>query len=603
MNAQSRAMVKVVGWIGICMVIIVVFHLGGSFAHVVGQFSPLTGALIGGSLTVLSAVWPRGRREQSEPWIGMEQLSWLLVGLGILLWAMGEMCWRYFVAMGQSPFPSIADLGYSTFPLLAFAGLLLQPSPEVRSRRMVLLLDCLISMGSIFAIAWYLLLGSLSQAPGEASLAKFLGIYYPTADLALLSCVVFLLLRGQGGVYQARARRVSLLFVGLGLCCFVFSDFLFNVQNNAGTYVEATWIDLGWPLGLMLVGVAAHMRRFLPATALREKQHDEQQGTGLFLNPLSFVPYVLLGLLMLTLTVDVLLPGTEEAAIRPVLLFSTLGVIGLVVLRQILAIHDNGILAQQQAEALEDLALANRRVEMQAREIADHSAELERGIAHLKDVQATLANGNLHARANLTSGVLLPLAGSLNIMAERLMRLGEAHAYTRRLTRALNDLCLAFERSRTGTPLIVPESCNDLVEMQHLLTALRVKKSPESRPAVFPDGARSSIVAAAPSTVPTPPTMPMTPRAPMPSLTPAAELPRTLSQLHNKTPRAPMPSLTPAAAMSAPSTGPRPYRENSVHDFRESESSRPFPAASHRTSRSVPMQTEPLSDLSGVGHD
>lgn len=574
MNAQFRAVVKAVGWIGIGMIVIVVFHIGGNFAHVVGQFSPLTGALIGGSLTLLSAIWPRGRREKTEPWIGMEQLSWFLVGLGIIMWAMGEMCWRYYIAMGQSPFPSIADLGYSTFPLLAFVGLLLQPSPDVRSRRVVLLLDSLISMGSIFAIAWYLLLGALSQMPGEASLAKFLGIYYPTADIALLSCVVFLLLRGQGGVYQARARRVSLLLVVLGLCCFVFSDFVFNVQNNAGSYVEATWIDLGWPLGLMLVGVAAYMRRFLPATPLREENQHEQQMRGLFLNPLSFVPYVLLGLLMLTLTVDVLLPGTEEAAIRPVLLFSTLGVIGLVVLRQILTIHDNVLLSQQQAEALEDLALANRRVEEQAREIADHSAELERGIAHLKDVQARLANGNLHARANLTSGVLLPLAGSLNIMAERLMRLGEAHAYTRRLTRALNDLCQAFERSRTGTPLIVPESCNDLVEMQHLLTALSLKKSYSSRPTTFP-GTGEQFVSSVPSSTSPPP----------------------------RTPGVPMPSLVPAAAMQAPSTGQRLYRATTVQEFKDSEPSRPFPAASHRISRSVPMQTEPLNDLSGVGHD
>src|SRR5438477_569838 len=83
--------------------------------------------------------------------------------------------------------------------------------------------------GALFALAWYLLLGTLSQAPGEVSLAKFLGLYYPAGDTVLLSCIVFLLLRGQQGrVYQATARRVSLLVVGLGVCFFVASDFLFN---------------------------------------------------------------------------------------------------------------------------------------------------------------------------------------------------------------------------------------------------------------------------------------------------------------------------------------------------------------------------------------
>src|SRR5579875_239654 len=534
MNAQARMVVRTVGWVGVCMIVIVVFHLGGSFAHVVGQFSPLTGALIGSSMTLLSALWPRGRQESMEPWLGLEQLSWLLVGLGIMMWAMGEMCWRYFIAMGQSPFPSIADLGYSLFPPLAFVGLLLLPSPDVRSRRLLLLLDSLISLGSIFAIAWYLLLGSLTQAPGEANLAKFLGIYYPTADMALLSCVVFLLLRGQGGAYKAQARRVSLLLVGLGLCCFVFSDFVFNVQQNAGTYVEATWIDLGWPLGLMLVGVAACMRRFLPAT--QEQKHEDkasQQVTGVFMNPLSFVPYVLLGLLMLTLTVDVLLPGSEEAAIRPVLLFSTLGVVGLVVLRQVLTIHDNVVLSQAQAEALEDLELANRRIEEQAREIAEHYAELERGIAHLKDVQASLANGKLQTRATLTSGVLLPLAGSLNIMAERLARLGEINVYAKRLTRALNDLCLAFEHARNGSPLVIPESCNDMVEIQHLLTALRLKKPQSLHATVFPSDSpqHGQSFASVKQTISSaPPTPPMTPRAPSSPLMPAAAVKATPSR-------------------------------------------------------------------------
>src|SRR5258706_13747195 len=121
-------------------------------------------------------------------------------------------------------------------------------------------------MGSILAVAWYLLLGSLAQAPGEANFAKFLGLYYPISDTALLSCVVFLPLRGQGQAYEAAARRAGLLVVGLGLCFFVTSDFIFNIQNNAGTYVEATWIDMGWPLGLMTIGLAAFLRRYLPAT-------------------------------------------------------------------------------------------------------------------------------------------------------------------------------------------------------------------------------------------------------------------------------------------------------------------------------------------------
>ncbi len=478
MNSLSRTAIRSVAWVAAGMIIIVVFHIGGTIAHVVGQFSPLTGAFIGGSLTLFSAAIPMSKREGTEPWTGFERLSWLLIGVGVIMWGIGETFWRYYISIGQTPFPSLADIGYFSFPLLAFTALLLLPSPNIKSKRFILLMDSLISMGSIFAIAWYLLLGSLAQAPGEANLAKFLGIYYPVSDIALLSCVVFLLLRGQGSIYKVRARRISLLVVGLGLCFFVTSDFIFNIQQNAGTYVEATWIDLGWPLGTMIIGVAAALRRFLPSTPQPlSRQQQENRPAESALNPLTFVPYCLLVLLFVALAFDILSTDAGQVAVRPILLFATFAVVSLVIVRQIVIIRENILLTEQQAEALEDLEMANRRVEEQARQISEHNIELERGIAHLVDVQASLANGNLRARAHLTKGVLISLAGSLNIMAERLMRLGEATAYARRLTKALNDVSGIFEHAAaTGSRITIPESCADLVEIHRLLVALGMKR-------------------------------------------------------------------------------------------------------------------------------
>src|SRR6266702_3733127 len=478
MYSLSRTLVKGVVWVGVAMVVIVVLQIGGLFALRVGQFSPLTGAFIGGALVLSSALLPMRKRENTEPWIGHEQAGWVLIGLGVIMWGIGESFWRYYMSIGQAPFPSAADIGYSIFPVLVFIGLLLQPSSESGGKRFLLLMDSLISMGSILAIAWYLLLGPLAQMPGEANLAKFLGLYYPIADTALLSCIVFILLRNQGRKYQATPRRTALLVVGFGLCFFVTSDFIFNIQNNAGTYVEATWMDLGWPLGMMIIGVAAALRRFLPSTPLPlSRQQRENRPAESALNPLTFVPYCLLLLLFVALAFDILSTDAGQVAVRPILLFATFAVISLVIVRQIVIIRENILLTEQQAEALEDLEMANRRVEEQARQISEHNVELERGIAHLVDVQASLANGNLHARAHLTKGVLISLAGSLNIMAERLMRLGEATAYARRLAKALNDVSGIFEHSAaTGSRITIPESCADLVEIHRLLVALGMKR-------------------------------------------------------------------------------------------------------------------------------
>jgi len=508
------------------MFAIVVFHIGDSnFVLHVGQFSPLLGAAIGGFLALFSLFY--SRRRMDEPWLGNEQLAWILISLGIIMWGLGESFWQYYTSIGQSPFPSLADIGYFSFPLLVFAGLLLQPPSGAGRKRLFLLLDSLISMTSILAIAWFLLLGSLAQAPGEANLAKFLGMYYPTADTALLSSVMFLLLRGQGRPYQADARRISLLVIGLGLCFFVFSDFIFNVQQNAGTYVQATWIDLGWPFGMITIGIAVYLRRFLPVTPpevieQRMQQQNQQVGFG----PTQFVPYTLLTILLCTLTLNVLSTDSTQNAIRPVLLLATLGVVGLVVIRQLLTLRDNVRLAQQQAEALTELAEANQRIAEQASVIARHNEELEHGIKHLKDVQASLANGNLQARARLNSGALLSLAASLNLMADRLTNLWRTNAYAQRMAKALGELSVAVEGHWNGHPLVIPDSCNEIVEITRLLRSLRIKgfamnhqpitnqqPAMNQQPITQPLNPRSydGISMMAPPVTPTPPITPISP--------------------------------------------------------------------------------------------
>ena len=311
------------------------------------------------------------------------------------MWGIGECFWRYFLSIGQNPFPSVADFGYSSLPILVFLGLILQPSSGTGRRRILVLLDSLISMGAILAIAWFLLLGSLAQAPGEANLAKFLGLYYPTTDMALLSCVVFLLLRGQGRVYQVTARRVSLLVLGVGLCIFATSDFIFNIQQNAGTYVDGTWVDLGWPLGMMTIGVAVYLRRFLPATSGEAIEERVRRRSERFVfGPAQSIPYALLAVLFTVLVVNVLSTESGQLSIRPVLIIATMIVVGLVVVRQIITILDNERLVREQATMLEQLEMVNQR-------IAEHSAELEAGVTHLKEIQTRLANGDVHARARL----------------------------------------------------------------------------------------------------------------------------------------------------------------------------------------------------------
>ena len=366
MRIHSRIVIESMVGLGFVMIGIVGLHLGGERVLKVGVYSQLLGAFIGGFLTLLSAntSWLSGAA--AALWPKRERLGWTLIGCGCIMWGIGEGFWRYYFALGQNPFPSLADIGYASFPPLVLLGLLLSFS-RIGSQRLLVLLDSLIAMGSILAISWYLLLGSLAQASGETTLAKFLGLYYPTADVALVSCVIFFLLCRPEPVFHTPARRVSLLVLGCGLGLLLLSDSLaaWSVQQNAGIYVDGTWMDLGWPLGMMAIGLAAHLRGTLSAKEPMVSQDQPQSQTRrVRFGTLQAIPYVLLFVLLTVLLANGLSSTPSQQYLRPVLLVATLLVISLVVVRQILMgqAEQQAVLAyeqQRQVNQLKDELLVN----------------------------------------------------------------------------------------------------------------------------------------------------------------------------------------------------------------------------------------------------
>src|SRR5690349_9925808 len=151
---NSFVLIGSVIFIAFFMGLFVLFHLGG----VTWRFAQLTGAIIGGVLTLYSARKRVREDEDVEPWLGREQLAWTLVGCGLLMWGVGESIWRYYLFTNQKPFPSYADFGYSSLPPLVFIGMLLIPSSGVGRRKIMMVFDSLIAMGAMLAIGWYLLL-------------------------------------------------------------------------------------------------------------------------------------------------------------------------------------------------------------------------------------------------------------------------------------------------------------------------------------------------------------------------------------------------------------------------------------------------------------
>jgi hypothetical protein len=388
MPSHFRVVIWSIVSLAILMLLTLGLHIGGEDVLQVALFSGLTGAVVGATLTLFSVNFRFSQEKNAEPWIGHEKLAWNLMGLGIVGWVIGESFWRYYVLQGEPPFPSLADCGYVTFAPLVFIGLTLQPFSKSGRKRVFLVLDSLIAMGALLSIAWFLLLGPLAQTPSDTLLAKFLGLYYPFSDVVLISCTLFLLLRGTDPIYQVPARRISFLVLGLGMTVYAISDFIFNVMANLGLPLEGSWFDLGWPYGLMALGVAAYVRRFLPSdgTKVQQKRRLARLNSGLS----QAVPYFLLGILFIVLAINVLSTDEMQQSIRPVLIASTFIVIALLVARQVVTMRENERLMREAQKIAELEALEIKRQEEQLAV----SKQIEDGIQHILATLNTVVTQN-----------------------------------------------------------------------------------------------------------------------------------------------------------------------------------------------------------------
>lgn len=160
------------------------------------------------------------------------------------------------------------------------------------------------------------------------------------------------------------------------------------LRRDDGTEPWVGFERLGWIL--VGLGLGVYLRRFLPITSQELVERRVRRTQRVTFGAAEFVPYVLLAILSVVLVLNVLSTDPGQRAIRPVLVFASIDVVRLVIVRQILTILDNGRLTRYQTDALERLELADRRIEDQARMIAERNAELEKG-THTENITTVAA--------------------------------------------------------------------------------------------------------------------------------------------------------------------------------------------------------------------
>jgi len=184
----------------------------------------------------------------------------LFLALGIFCQFIGQVIYTYYDARHWTPFPSWADAGYlSTFPFLLLGILLLPTRPLSGVTRSRVMLDGFMIMTALVTFSWYFVLGPNMLQGGETAFAKILGSAYPFFDLVLIFCVLRLSFRT-----DVSALRPAVLLLSIGFIIIVITDSIYDYQTLQQSYMNGLQ-DLGWPVGYMLIGLAAQTLNLLQA--------------------------------------------------------------------------------------------------------------------------------------------------------------------------------------------------------------------------------------------------------------------------------------------------------------------------------------------------
>jgi len=201
----------------------------------------------------------------SDPqiWTSVKNTLWLIVfmvpaqvlfalGVALLLWAGGNI---YFtVALfdaKQVPIPSWADAGYLSIYPGAYVALVLMLRSRVAEFRASIWLDGLIGALAVGAVGAAVLLKVVLATIGGDALSVGFALAYPLLDLLLVAFVVAV--AGLSGWNLDR----PLCFVAAGFLVFGLSDGFYVYQNTVGSYHPGSVFDMGWPVAIVLLALAA----------------------------------------------------------------------------------------------------------------------------------------------------------------------------------------------------------------------------------------------------------------------------------------------------------------------------------------------------------
>jgi len=284
---------------------------------------------------------------------GRRRWGWWLIGLAGVSWAVGNVLYSSEL---NSVSPALNDLFYLGEIPLAGAGLVLVASQHAtRAGLTRLVLDALTVVPATLFISWALVLHSIwltdtDPAQGNSVAATITYLAYPLTDILLVALALLVIAQQTGRL------RLPIGLIALGYLSLAVADSGYNYYTSIGTYVSniVFTTEFGYTLGFSLLALG------LLEVWLRTQSDQVQTDAGPGTRDSSLLCYLpVAGAGVIAMRQELIhAPGDG------VLFWSGLLVLGMVLLRQMLALLENHAL--------------RRNVERRMTELIDERGKLQR---------------------------------------------------------------------------------------------------------------------------------------------------------------------------------------------------------------------------------
>jgi diguanylate cyclase (GGDEF)-like protein len=205
-----------------------------------------------------------------------ERRIWALVALSVSLWTLGDVYWRIALwDLEVMPVPSLADVGWLTFYVPAYAAIALLVRARVESVWATLWVDGMIGGLAVASVAAAVVFDAVLGSVGGKPALVATGLAYPIGDMVLMALVL-------GGLHMSgRSVDRTWLWLGGGFATFALSNSVYLVQTAGETYAPGGVLDAGWSVALVMVAFAA----WRPAARV---EGQEREGWGTIAMPIGF---------------------------------------------------------------------------------------------------------------------------------------------------------------------------------------------------------------------------------------------------------------------------------------------------------------------------